>query len=162
MCHKINYKCAKCGELVAKQDREEHDEECGTQIKAKDVGQIDPVVQNFVDVPLNQEMSEEEINKANEAEIQRIMAEEFAQELDEQEGKNRPLTNYEKSKLRTKELREKYGHDADLWPEGVRPADNAKIQSLIGGPDNDESFGNQDYEGNVFEDADEGIATGFA
>lgn len=111
---------------------------------------------------MDQEMAEDEIAKANEAEIQRIIAEEFARELDEQEGKDRPLTNYEKSKLKTKKLREKYGPDADLWPEGVRPADSAKIQSLIGGPDNDESFGNQDYEGNVFEDADEGISSGFA
>ena len=40
------------------------------------------------------------------------MAEEFANELDEMEGlneKDRPLTNYEKSKLKTKELRNKYG-----------------------------------------------------
>lgn len=30
MCHKINYRCSKCGELVPKQDREEHDQEvCG-------------------------------------------------------------------------------------------------------------------------------------
>jgi len=42
----------------------------------------------------------------------------------------------------------------------VRPADNAKMQSLISGNDNGESFGNQDYEGNVFDDADEGIPTG--
>jgi len=91
------------------------------------------------------------------------MAEEFANELDEMEGlneKDRPLTNYEKSKLKTKELRNKYGQDSDLWPQGVRPADNAKMQSLIGGNDNEESFGNQDYEGNVFDDADEGIPTG--
>mgnify|MGYP006118422453 CR=1 FL=1 len=34
------------------------------------------------------------------------------------------------------------------------------MQSLIGGNDNEESFGNQDYEGNVFDDADEGKPIG--
>ena len=90
------------------------------------------------------------------------MAEEFARELDEMDGKDRPLTNYEKSKIKTKELREKYGQDTDLWPEGVRPADNAKMQSLLGGYDKEEFYGNQDYEGNVFDDADEGMATNLA
>lgn len=47
-------------------------------------------------------MSQDEIQRASEAEIQRIMAEEFARELDEQENLNRPLTNYEKSKEKTK------------------------------------------------------------
>jgi hypothetical protein len=55
-------------------------------------------------------------------------------------------------------LRDQYGNDADLWPEGVRPADNARMQNLMGGDDEDESFGNQDYEGNVFDMADEGNA----
>jgi len=40
----------------------------------------------------------------------------------------------------------------------VRPADNARMQNLMGGDDEDESFGNQDYEGNVFDMADEGNA----
>ena len=44
----------------------------------------------------------------------------------------------------------------------MRPADNAKIESLMGGDGNDEYFGNQDYEGNVFNDADEGMPTRFA
>lgn len=47
-------------------------------------------------------MSQEDITKANEAEIQRIMAEEFARELDDMEETGQPLTNYEKSKIKTK------------------------------------------------------------
>jgi len=43
-------------------------------------------------------MCDDEQLRASEAEIQRIMAEEFAKELDEQDNKNLPLTNYEKSK----------------------------------------------------------------
>jgi len=43
-------------------------------------------------------MCQDEQIRASEAEIQRIMAEEFAKELDEQENQNQPLTNYEKSK----------------------------------------------------------------
>ena len=46
---------------------------------------------------------------------------------------------------------ESNGNDADLWPEGVRPADNTSMQNLMGGDDEDESFGNQDYEGNAYD-----------
>ena len=32
-------------------------------------------------------------------------------------------------------MRAEYGDDPDMWPEGVRPADDAKEQQLIGGDD---------------------------
>ena len=67
---------------------------------------------------------------------------------------NRPLSNYEKSKMKTNENREKYGMNPDNWPEGKRPADQSKNDCLLGGA-NDIEFENQDYEGNVFDNADE-------
>lgn len=48
---------------------------------------------------------------------------------------NMPMSNYEKSKLKTAQLRAEYGDDPDQWPEGVRPADESKEQQLIGGDD---------------------------
>lgn len=45
------------------------------------------------------------------------------------------MSNYEKSKLRTAQMREQYGDCPELWPEGVRPADETKEQQLIGGDD---------------------------
>ena len=101
-------------------------------------------------------MSDEEIARASEQEIQRIMEEEaarFMQEEIEQEDRDRPVSNYERSKIKTAELRAKYGENPDQWPEGVRPADQAQEQALFG---EEEEFGNQDYEGNIFEMADEG------
>lgn len=47
------------------------------------------------------------------------------------------MSNYEKSKQKTAQMREQYGEDPDLWPEGVRPADQSKEQQLIGGDDDD-------------------------
>ena len=47
-----------------------------------------------------------------------------AQELEDQVmDDKKPLTNYEKSKRKTREMREKYGMNPDDWPEGVRPPD---------------------------------------
>ena len=52
--------------------------------------------------------------EASEREIQRIMEEEaarlMAEEL-EQQDRDRPMTNYEKSKMKTAELRAKYGEN---------------------------------------------------
>ena len=42
--------------------------------------------------------------------------------MDEEEA-DRPMSNYEKSKLKTQKMREMYGEDSRNWPEGVRPAD---------------------------------------
>lgn len=44
-----------------------------------------------------------------------------------------PMSNYERSKQQTAQNRAQYGDDPDLWPEGVRPADQAQEQQLIGG-----------------------------
>ena len=66
-----------------------------------------------------------------------------------------PMTNYEKSKLKTAQMKAQYGEDPDMWPDGVRPADQAKEQQLIGGPADDDLLEHQDYEGNVFNMADE-------
>lgn len=55
--------------------------------------------------------------------------------MDALEDEHRPMTNYEKSKLKTAKLREEYGDCPELWPEGIRPADEAKEQQLIGGDD---------------------------
>lgn len=57
----------------------------------------------------------------------------LAAELQEEENiadKNAPISNYEKSKLKTMENRQLYGEDPNQWPEGVRPADSNKFQSL--------------------------------
>lgn len=43
---------------------------------------------------------------------------------------NAPMSNYEKSKLKTAENRRLYGDDPSQWPDGVRPADQNKFQSL--------------------------------
>jgi len=51
------------------------------------------------------------------------------------EDLNRPMTNYEKSKMKTAKLREQYGDCPELWPEGVRPADESKEQCLLGDDD---------------------------
>ena len=44
-----------------------------------------------------------------------------------------------------------------MYPDGIRPADNFQHQQLIGGneEDNEFNYANQDYEGNVFDQADE-------
>ena len=101
-------------------------------------------------------MSPEQIAEASEREIERIMNEEaarfMAEEL-EQADRERPMTHYEKSKVKTAEFKKKYGDDPEQWPEGVRPADQAREQALFG---EEEEFGNQDYEGNIFDMADEG------
>ena len=39
-----------------------------------------------------------------------------------------PMSNYEKSKLKTQKLREQYGENPDNWPDGVRPADQEQNQ----------------------------------
>lgn len=48
------------------------------------------------------------------------------------------MSNYEKSKQKTAQMREQYGDCPELWPEGVRPADDTKEQQLIGGDDDDD------------------------
>jgi hypothetical protein len=59
----------------------------------------------------------------NQQEIDRMIQEEANQAVYE-EDRNLPLTNYEKSKLKTAENRAKYGMNSDNWPEGIRPADD--------------------------------------
>lgn len=74
-------------------------------------------------------------NEANEREIQRLLQEDmnmwdahgFQDQANEQD-QNLPMSNYEKSKQKTAQLRQEYGDDPDMWPEGVRPADQAKEQ----------------------------------
>lgn len=54
----------------------------------------------------------------------------LAAELQEEENvaeSNRPMTNYEKSKIKTNENKQLYGQDASQWPDNVRPADNNKF-----------------------------------
>ena len=72
-------------------------------------------------------------------------AQEYQHQLNDFDS-NLPMSNYEKSKLKTAQLREQYGEDPDLWPEGVRPADQSKEQQLIGG-DDDEEDGGDGYQG---------------
>ena len=84
-----------------------------------------------------------------------MMAQQMEDQINE-EDVGRPMTNYEKSKAKTNELKAKYGEDPDQWPEGVRPADQSKEQQLFG---EEEEFGNQDYEGNIFGMADEGASS---
>jgi hypothetical protein len=61
-------------------------------------------------------LSDEEIARASEQEIQRIMEEEaarfMAEEIQQQE-REEPISNYEKSKMKTAELRAKYGENPD-------------------------------------------------
>ena len=62
-----------------------------------------------------------------------------------------PMTNYEKSKLKTLENRQLYGDDASKWPDGVRPADQNQFTSLYDDMnDGANMMDHQDYEGNVF------------
>lgn len=69
-----------------------------------------------------------------------MMDAQLAQQLMEEEEANRPMSNYEKSKLKTKKMREMYGEDSRNWPEGVRPADDTQEEQLIGGEENVEDM----------------------
>lgn len=84
----------------------------------------------------------ENLEEANEREIQRILQEELnmqeAQAFEQtanMDDLDRPMTNYERSKLKTAQLKAEYGDCPELWPEGIRPADKSQEQQLIGGDD---------------------------
>ena len=72
---------------------------------------------------LIQQLMQDEAEQ-NQIAIDRMIQEE-ANQIFSEKDKNLPLTNYEKSKLKTAENRAKYGMNPDNWPEGVRPADQS-------------------------------------